>query len=60
MRSDAGSTAPTGSESVKLISCDFNVRNVSDDRHMCGRRHLPREDLIKPHRGIQQWHQRNS
>ena len=35
MRSDAGSTAPTGSH-----ICDSNVRNMSDDRHMCGRRHL--------------------
>ena len=39
MSSDAGSTAPTGSERVKLI-CDSNVRNMSDDRRMCGRRHL--------------------
>ena len=40
MRSDAGSTAPSRSGRVRLTSAISNVRNMSDDRHMCGRRHL--------------------
>ena len=40
MRSDAGSTAPTGSERVKLTSEIPTCEDMSDDRHMCGRRHL--------------------
>ena len=40
MRSDAGSTAPTGSGRVKLTHLRFQRANMSDDGHMCRRRHL--------------------
>ena len=42
MRSDAGSTAPTGSGRVRLTSAIPNVQNMSDDRHMCGEGICPR------------------
>ena len=40
MRSDAGSTAPNGSGRVRLTSAIPTCKNMSDDGHMCGRRHL--------------------
>ena len=39
LRSDAGSTAPNKRETYTY---DFNVRNMSNVGHMCGRRHLPK------------------
>ena len=60
MRSDAGSTAPTGSERVKLTSAIPTCETcLMIDTHVRAEASV-QEDLIKPHRRTQRWQQRNS
>ena len=54
MRSDAGSTAPTGSECVRHTSAIPTCETCLMTDTCAGGRTV-QEDLIKPHRGIQLW-----
>ena len=59
MRSDAGSTAPTGSGRVKFISA-ISTCEICLMTDTVRAEASVQEDLIKSHREIQRWLQRNS